>query len=87
MISQIITGHVLRTVVEHMNILSVLHDSQCMSGIYHYHTGKGSRKNLQTFFREWSVMFLENFALMDKTLFHDRQNPDSMMVKPWFHIG
>ena len=29
-ISQIMTGHVLRTVVEHMNILSVLHDLQCV---------------------------------------------------------
>ena len=29
-ISQVITGHVLRTVVEHMNILSVVHDSQCL---------------------------------------------------------
>ena len=28
--SQIITGHVLRTVVEHMNILSVLYDLQCL---------------------------------------------------------
>ena len=30
LISQIITGYVLGTVVEHMNILSVLHDLQCL---------------------------------------------------------
>ena len=73
--SQIITGNVLMTLVEH----TFSSTSLTMYGIYHYHTGKGSHKNLQTSFPEWSVVPLESFALMGKTLFYGRQNPDSMM--------
>lgn len=76
------TGHVLRTVVEvYMNIYTFSSTWLTMSGTYHYHKGKGSCKNLQTSFPEWSVVPPENFALMGKPLFHDRQNLDSMVDK------
>jgi len=67
----------------YMNILSVLHDIECLV----FTITIKERIPLRTFrhpFQSGLFCPQENFAFMVRTLFHDGQNPNSMMDKTLF---